>query len=79
MVSSPSPLESTWRNPEQLPGDLVGAVTALEDDPAIRRIALSGSVSVVRQLLDDGAPPRYLELVSAQPFRTGDLPGEDAP
>jgi hypothetical protein len=54
-------------------------VTALEDDPAIRRIALSGSVSVVRQLLDDGAPPRYLELVSAQPFRTGDLPGEDAP
>jgi dihydrofolate reductase len=79
MVASPSPLESTWRNSEQLPGDLVGAVTALEDDPAIRRIALSGSVSVVRQLLDDGAPPRYLDLVSAQPFRTGDLPREDAP
>src|SRR5919197_951491 len=35
-------------------GDLVEAVTALKNDPAIRRIALSGSVSVVRQLLDAG-------------------------
>jgi dihydrofolate reductase len=79
IVASRSPLESTWRNSEQLQGDLGEAVTALEDDPAIRRIALSGSVSVVRQPLDAGAPPRYLELVSAQPFRMGDLPREDAP
>jgi dihydrofolate reductase len=54
IVASRSPLELTWRNSEQLQGDLVDAVTALRNDPAIRRVALSGSVSVVRQLLDAG-------------------------
>jgi dihydrofolate reductase len=53
IVASRSALAFTWRNSEQLRGDLVEAVTAL-NDPAIRRIALSGSVSVVRQLLDAG-------------------------
>jgi dihydrofolate reductase len=52
IVASRRPLELTWRNSEQLQGDLVEAVSALKNDPAIRRIALSGSVSVVRQLLD---------------------------
>jgi dihydrofolate reductase len=54
VVASRSPLEFTWRNSEQLQGDLIEAVTALKNDPAIRRIALSGSVSLVRQLLDAG-------------------------
>ena len=54
MVASHSPLELSWRNSEQLEGDLVEAVTELKSDPAVRRIALSGSVSVVRQLLDAG-------------------------
>jgi dihydrofolate reductase len=54
IVASRSPLEFTWRNSEQLQGDLIDAVTALKNDPGIRRIALSGSVSVVRQLLDAG-------------------------
>jgi dihydrofolate reductase len=54
IVVSRSPQEFTWRNSEQLQGDLVEAVRALKDDSAIRRIALSGSVSVVRQLLDAG-------------------------
>ena len=54
IVVSRSPQEFAWRNSEQLEGDLVEAVTALKNDPAIRRIALSGSVSVVRQLLDAG-------------------------
>ena len=54
IVVSRSPLELAWRNSEQLQGDLVEAVAALKKDPAIRRIALSGSVSVVRQLLDSG-------------------------
>jgi dihydrofolate reductase len=54
IVASRSPLEFTWRNSEQLQGDLIETVTALKNDPAIRRIALSGSVSVVRQLLDAG-------------------------
>jgi len=52
VVASRSPLEFAWRNSEQLQGDLIEAITALKNDPAIRRIALSGSVSVVRQLLD---------------------------
>ena len=46
IVASRSPLEFTWRNSEQLQGDLVETVTALKNDPTIRRIALSGSVSV---------------------------------
>ena len=54
VVASRSPLEFTWRNSEQLQGDLVEAVTALKADPGIRRIGTSGSVSIVRQLLDAG-------------------------
>jgi dihydrofolate reductase len=54
IVASRSPLQLEWRNSEQLEGDLADAVTALKNDPAIARIALSGSVSVVRQLLDAG-------------------------
>ena len=54
IVVSHEPLEFTWRNSEQLSGDLVEAVTALKADPSISRIALSGSVSVVRQLLAAG-------------------------
>jgi dihydrofolate reductase len=52
IVASRSPLTFTWRNSEQVRGDLIDAVTTLKQDPAIRRIGLSGSVSVVRQLLD---------------------------
>lgn len=54
IVASRSPRELTWRNSEQLRGDLVEAVSELKRDPSIGRIALSGSVSVVRQLLDAG-------------------------
>ena len=51
IVASHRPMELSWRNSEQLNGDLVDAVTALKNDPSVRRIALSGSISVVRQLL----------------------------
>jgi len=54
IVVSRSPLEFTWRNSEQLQGSLVEEVAALKADPSIDRIALSGSVSVVRQLLAAG-------------------------
>jgi len=54
IVASRTPLSLTWRNSEQLQGDLVETAKGLKADPAIRRIALSGSVSVVRQLLDAG-------------------------
>ena len=50
IVASNQKLELTWRNSEQLEGDLVEAVTVLKNEPN-GNIALSGSVSVVRQLL----------------------------
>ncbi|GGM13557.1 dihydrofolate reductase family protein [Promicromonospora citrea] len=54
IVVSRSPLTFTWRNSEQLEGELVEAVTALKADPGLEKIGMSGSVSVVRQLLDAG-------------------------
>jgi dihydrofolate reductase len=54
IVVSHSPIDFHWRNSEQLEGDLVTEVTKLKNDDSIGRIALSGSVSVVRQLLDAG-------------------------
>jgi dihydrofolate reductase len=54
IVASRTPLTFTWRNSEQLSGDLVATATALKADPSIRGIALSGSTSVTRQLLDAG-------------------------
>lgn len=54
VVVSRSPQRLSWRNSEQLKGDLVETVSELKNDPTIRRMALSGSVSVVRQLLDSG-------------------------
>jgi dihydrofolate reductase len=54
IVASRQPLSFSWRNSERLQGELVESVTALKRDPAVERIALSGSVSIVRQLLDAG-------------------------
>jgi dihydrofolate reductase len=51
VVASNQPIEFTWRNSEQLRGDLVEAVTALKNEPGDGTIAMSGSVSIVRQLL----------------------------
>ena len=53
IVASNQKLEFTWRNSEQLEGDFVEAVTALKNEPG-GNIALSGSVSIVRQLLAAG-------------------------
>jgi dihydrofolate reductase len=54
IVVSSQPLEFTWRNSEQLTGDLVEAVTTLKNEPGDSIIGMSGSVSVVRQLLAAG-------------------------
>ena len=54
IVASRSLLTLTWRNSEQLDGDLLEAAQALKDDPSVRGIALSGSTSVTRQLLEAG-------------------------
>lgn len=53
IVVSRQQLQFTWRNSEQLPGDLIDGVTALKAEPG-GAIAMSGSVSVVRQLLAAG-------------------------
>ena len=50
IVASRQQLELSWRNSELLKGDLEDAVTALKNEPG-GDIGLSGSVSIVRQLL----------------------------
>jgi dihydrofolate reductase len=70
IVASSQPLEFTWRNSEQLQGDLVEFVTALKNEPG-GNIALSGSVSVVRQLLDAGLLDELHLLVHPIAVRTG--------
>ncbi|WP_406210382.1 dihydrofolate reductase family protein [Kitasatospora sp. NBC_01560] len=50
VVVSNAELAFTWRNSEQLKGDLVEAVTALKQEPG-GPIGMSGSISVVRALL----------------------------
>jgi dihydrofolate reductase len=54
IMVSRQPLEFTWRNSERLTGDLVEAVTALKREPGDTNIGMSGSVSIVRQLLAAG-------------------------
>jgi len=51
IVVSHQDLRLTWRSSEQLRGDLGEAVTALKNEPDDTDMAMSGSVSVVRQLL----------------------------
>lgn len=54
IVVSRQSLELTWRNSEQLSGGLVEAVAALKEEPGDTHIAVSGSISIVRQLLAAG-------------------------
>jgi dihydrofolate reductase len=70
IVVSNQSLEFTWRNSEQLEGDLVEAVTALKSEPG-GNIALSGSVSVVRQLLAAGLLDELHLLVHPIAVRKG--------
>jgi dihydrofolate reductase len=71
IVVSNQPLELTWRNSELLQGDLVEAVTALKDEPGGGHIAMSGSVSVVRQLLAAGLIDELHLLVHPIAVRKG--------
>jgi dihydrofolate reductase len=70
IVVSNQKLEFTWRNSEQLEGDLVETVTALKNEPG-GTIALSGSVSVVRQLLAAGLVDELDLLVHPIAVRQG--------
>jgi len=60
----------TWRNSELLEGDLVTGVTALKAEPG-GDIAMSGSVSVVRQLLEAGLLDELHLLVHPVVLGTG--------
>ena len=72
IVVSRQRLEFTWRNSEQLPGELVEAVTALKQEPGDSEIAMSGSVSVVRQLLAAGLLDELHLLMHPIAVRTGE-------
>src|SRR5215211_2588087 len=71
IVVSNQQLDFTWRNSEQLQGDLIEAVTALKEEPGDRTIAMSGSVSVVRQLLAAGLLDELHLLVHPIAVRKG--------
>jgi dihydrofolate reductase len=71
IVVSRQRLELTWRNSELLEGDLVEAVTALKREPGGGHIAISGSVSVVRQLLAAGVLDELRLLVHPIAVRKG--------
>jgi dihydrofolate reductase len=70
IVVSNQKLEFTWRNSEQLDGDLVEAVTALKNETGAN-IGMSGSVSVVRQLLAAGLLDELHLLVHPIAVRKG--------
>jgi dihydrofolate reductase len=71
IVVSKQRLKFTWRNSEQLMGDLVEAVTALKNEPSGTNIAMSGSVSIVRQLLSAGLIDELHLLVHPIAIRGG--------
>jgi dihydrofolate reductase len=70
IVVSNQKLDFTWRNSEQLEGDLTEAVASLKNGPG-GNIAMSGSVSVVRQLLAAGLLDELHLLVHPIAIRTG--------
>jgi dihydrofolate reductase len=71
IVVSNQQVQFTWRNSEQLQGDLVEAVTALKNEPGDGTIGMSGSISVVRQLLAAGLLDELHLLVHPIAVRRG--------
>jgi len=71
VVVSRSPLEFTWRNSEQLDGDLVEGAAALKADPAVGGVLVPGSISVVQQLLAAGLVDELRLLVHPVAARKG--------
>jgi len=80
IVVSRQRLQFHWRNSEQLQGGLIPAVQALKNEPGNTAIAMSGSVSIVRQLLAAGLLDELHLLVHPLAVRRGErLFDEDAP
>jgi dihydrofolate reductase len=70
VVVSNQKLEFAWRNSEQLDGDFVEAVTKLKNEPG-GNIAMSGSISIIRQLLAAGLLDELHLLVHPIAVRKG--------
>lgn len=70
IVFSHRPLELSWRNSEQAQGDVPEVAAALKNEPG-GDISLSGSVSVVRQLLGAGLLDELHLLVHPIAVRKG--------
>jgi dihydrofolate reductase len=79
IVVSSQKLEFTWRNSEQLQGELIEGVTALKNEPGDGAIGMSGSVSVVRQLLAAGLLDELHLLVHPIAVGKGQRLFEDTP
>ena len=60
-----------WRNVEAT-ADVVATVQALKDDPAVGKILLAGSISIVRQLLAAGLLDEISLLVHPVAARSGE-------
>jgi len=78
VVATRGEKELGWRNVERT-ADVVAAATALRDDPAVGKVLVAGSISVVRQLLDAGLLDELRLLVHPVAARHGErLFGESA-
>lgn len=77
VVVSRQRITFTWRNSEQLEGDLIAGVTALKAT-AGGAIAMAGSISVVRQLLAAGLVDELNLFVHPIAVRHGERLFEDA-
>jgi len=78
IVVSRKPLELTWRNSEQLQGELIEGVRALKDEPGDGVIGVNGSIYMhpiaIRRglrLFADADSPIPLTLLSCTPFKSG--------
>ena len=71
VVVSNQALEFTWRNSEQLQGDVIAGVTALKDEPSDADIVVPGSISLTRQLLAAGLVDRLHLMVHPIAAQTG--------
>lgn len=77
IVVSRQPITFTWRNSEQLEGDLIEGVTALKATDG-GAIAMAGSISVVRQLLAAGLVDELNLFVHPTAVRHGERLFEEA-
>ncbi len=70
IVFSRSPLDFQWRNSEQAQGDVAEVAAALKREPG-GDIGLSGSISIIRQLLAAGLLDELQLLVHPIAVRKG--------